>query len=82
MDLLAGTLSVSPIFSWRAKPFIAAYADKSFDLPGHHPVELAIVGFLKPYLLKAERDYREKNTWKLVYLDFDWKLNDRTGIRH
>lgn len=82
IDPLAGTLGVSPIFSWRAKPFIDAYADKSLDLPGRTPIELAVVGFLKPFLLKGEREYLEKNTWKLAYLDFDWKLNDRAGISH
>jgi hypothetical protein len=82
VDELAGTLSVSPIFSWRAKAFIDAYADKSLDMPGRTPIELAVVGFLKPFLLKSEREYLEKNTWKLAYLDFDWKLNDRAGIRH
>ena len=81
IDRMAGALSVSPIFSWRAKAFIAAYADKSLDLPGRTPIELAIVGFLKPYLLKSERDFLEKNTWKLVYRDYDWKLNDRVGLR-
>ena len=80
IDQMAGTLSVSPIFSWRGEAFIKAYADKSLDLPGRTPLELAIVGFLKPYLLKSERDFLEKNTWKLVYLDYDWKLNDRVGL--
>jgi hypothetical protein len=82
IDPLAGTLSVSPIFSWRAKAFIQTYAGKAFDLPGRTPIELAVVGFLTPYLLKAERAYLEKNSWKLAYLNFDWKLNDRAGMKH
>jgi len=82
IDELGGTLSVSPILSWRSKPFIDTYAGKSLDLPGRTPIELAIVGLIKPYLLPAEREFLEKNSWKLVYLDFDWKLNDRAGIRH
>jgi hypothetical protein len=82
IDQLQGTLSVSPIFSWRAQPFIDAYAGKSLDLPGRTPIELAIVGFLKPYLLKSESEYLAKNTFKLAYLPFDWRLNDRAGVRH
>jgi len=80
IDQMANTLSVSPIFSWRAQAFIDSYADKSLDLPGRTPLELAIVGFLKPYLLKSERDFLEKNTWKLVYTEYDWTLNDRVGL--
>jgi hypothetical protein len=82
VDQMAGTLGVSPIFSWRAKAFIDAYAGKSLDLPARTPIELAIVGFLKPYLLKSEQEFLAKNTWKLAYLDFDWQLNDRSGLRH
>ena len=82
VDQLTGTLNVSPIFSWREKAFVDAYKDKAMDMPGRTPVELAIVGVLQPYLLPAERDYLKKNSWKLAYLDFDWKLNDRAGIRH
>jgi hypothetical protein len=80
IDQMANTLSVSPIFSWRSQAFIDSYADKSLDLPGRTPLELAIVGFLKPYLLKSERDFLEKNTWKLVYTEYDWTLNDRVGL--
>jgi uncharacterized protein DUF547 len=82
VDPLGGTLSVSPILSWRDKAFVEAYAEKSMDLPGRTPLERAIVGFIQPYLLPAERDFLKKNTFKLAYLDFDWKLNDRTGSPH
>jgi uncharacterized protein DUF547 len=82
IDQFAGTLSVSPILSWREKAFVDAYKDKSMDLPGRTPIELAVVGMIQPYLLPIEREYLKKNTWKLAYLAFDWKLNDRAGIRH
>jgi Protein of unknown function, DUF547 len=82
IDKLAGTLSVSPILSWREKAFVGAYAARSMDLPGRTPLERAIVGFIEPYLLPSEREYLKQNTFKLAYLDFDWHLNDRTGVRH
>ena len=82
IDLLGGTLGVSPILSWRSNAFVDAYAGKSLDLPGRTPIELAVVGFIKPHLLAAEKEFLEKNAWKLAYLDFDWKLNDRAGVRH
>ncbi len=82
VDPLAGTLNVSSLFSWRERPFVEAYADKSIDLPGRTPLEHAIVGFIQPYLLPVERDFLQKNTFRLAYIDFDWALNDRAGIRH
>jgi Protein of unknown function, DUF547 len=82
VDPLNASLGVSPLFSWREKAFIDTYADKSPDLPGRTPLERAIVGFIEPYLLPAERQYLQKNTFKLAYMEFDWTLNDRAGIRH
>jgi hypothetical protein len=80
-DPLAGKVSVSPILSWRAPSFIAAYADKSFDLPKRTPIELAVIGFIRPHLLPPEAAFIEKNAFQLDYLEFDWRLNDLTGGR-
>jgi len=72
---------VSPILSWRGPAFIAAYSDKSFDLPKRTPLELAVAGFVRPYLVAPEEEFMKKNAWQLDYLDFDWRLNDLTGGR-
>jgi len=82
IDALAGKVSVSPILSWRSAQFIAAYAGTSLDLPKRTPIELAVVGFIRPRILPAEEEFLKKNTFQLTYLPFDWKLNDLTGQRH
>ena len=81
IDPLNGKVSVSPILSWRGPSFIAAYAGKSLELPKRTPIELAVIGFVRPFLLSAEEDFLKKNAWQLDYLDFDWRLNDLTGGR-
>jgi hypothetical protein len=81
VDQLNGKVNVSPIISWRSAAFIASYADKAFDLPKRTPIELAVVGFIRPHLLVAEEEFIKKNAWQLDYLDFDWRLNDLTGGR-
>lgn len=81
IDPLAGKVSVSPILSWQAKAFTAEYAGKSFDLPKRTPIELAVVGFIRPYLLEPEEEFIRKNAFQLDYLPFDWRLNDLTGGR-
>jgi hypothetical protein len=81
VDPLAGKVSVSPIVSWQGKAFIAEYAGKSFDLPKRTPIELAVIGFVRPYLLEPEEEFVKKNTFQLDYLPFDWRLNDLTGGR-
>jgi len=81
VEQLNGKVSVSPILSWRGPAFIAAYSDKSFDLPKRTPLELAVVGFVRPNLVGPEEEFLKKNAWQLDYLDFDWRLNDLTGGR-
>lgn len=82
VDRDAGKLNASPIFSWREKEFVAAYADKA---PGaftnRTPVERAILAFVEPKLLTIEREYLSQNAnkFRLAYEPFDWTLNDLTG---
>jgi hypothetical protein len=81
VDPLAGKVNVSPILSWQAKAFANEYAGKSFELPQRTPVELAVIGFIRPHLLPPEEDFIRKNTFQLEYQPFDWRLNDLTGGR-
>jgi len=81
VDALNGKVSISPILSWRAKEFIKEFSDDSFDLPKREPIELAVIGFLRPHLLEAEEEFIKKNTFQLTYETFDWRLNDLTGGR-
>jgi hypothetical protein len=81
VDTLAGKVSISPILSWRAPAFIKEYADDAFDLPKREPIELAVIGFLRPHLLDAEAEFIKTNTFQLTYEPFDWRLNDLTGGR-
>ena len=81
VNALNGTVSVSPVLSWRSAAFIKEYADDSFDLPKREPLERAVIGFLRPHLLPAEEEFIRKNTFQLTYEPFDWRLNDLTGGR-
>lgn len=81
VDSVAGRVSISPILSWRSQAFIAEYADDAFNLPKREPIELAVIGFLRPHLLDAEVEFIQKNAFQLTYLPFDWRLNDLTNGR-
>ncbi len=82
IDRAAGQVSVTPIVSWHDAEFIAAY-DKgaSGPLAERSPVERAIVAFLSPRLLPLEKEFLQKNEFKVTYHPFDWRLNDLTGGR-
>jgi hypothetical protein len=81
VDALNGKVSVNPILSWRSAEFIKKYAGEAFDLPKREPIELAVIGFLRPHLLDGEEEFIKKNTFQLTYEPFDWRLNDLTGGR-
>jgi hypothetical protein len=79
-DQSANVLRVSSIFSWRRSEFVDAYAEKATSsFGGRSPVERAVLAFIDPRMLNAERDFLKKNEFRMEYLPFDWSLNDLTG---
>jgi hypothetical protein len=80
IDRDADQVHASSIFSWREKDFVAAYADKALPVfADRSPIERAVIAYIYPKLLPAEKEMLAKNTFKLVYSPFDWTLNDLTG---
>jgi hypothetical protein len=75
-------VAVTPIVSWHEAEFVAAY-DKGAAGPfaQRSPIERAIVAFIAPHLLPLERDFVNRNEFRLVFQSFDWRLNDLTGGR-
>ena len=80
VDRLANKVVVTPIFSWREKEFVAAYADSAPPtFSTRSPVERAALAFVNPKLLTTEREFLEKNEFQIAFKTFDWTLNDLTG---
>ena len=80
IDRDSGKVGVSPIFSWREKEFAAAYGDKAPAVfASRSPIERAAIAFVLPRLLGTEKEFVGRNTFTVVYTDFDWTLNDLTG---
>ena len=74
-------LSVNPLFSWREDALHASrwpnrapaiYATRS-------PLERAVLALIDPLLVPSEAEFLRKNTFRMSFHDFDWKLNDLTG---
>ena len=73
-------VNISSIFSWRSEDFIAAYAETARDpFTSRSPIERAVLAFVEPKLLTIEKEYLEKNEFKVAFKPFDWSLNDLTG---
>jgi len=82
IDRGAGTVSVTSIVSWHEAEFVAAY-DKGASGPYEQrsPIERAIIAFIAPKVLPLEKELLEKNEFRVVFHNFDWRLNDLTGGR-
>jgi hypothetical protein len=80
IDRVANTVTINPIVGWHDAEFIAAYADAAAPIfSTRSPIERAILAFIEPNLLPTERDFLDKNEFKVSYHEFDWRLNDLTG---
>ncbi len=77
VDIANNALIVSPLFSWREAAFIASLADKARPVfAKRSPLERAVLGLIDPYLKGSETEFLEKNTFKMAFNEFDWRLND------
>lgn len=79
VDAPSGQLSVNPIFSWREAAFVKM-ADKAPDVyAARSALERAVLALIDPLLVPNESDFLKKNTFRMVFHEFDWTLNDLTG---
>jgi len=77
VDPAANMVSLSPIFSWREAVFteaLASRADPAFAQ--RSPLERAVLALITPHLSGPEAQFLPKNTFKMQFHDFDWRLND------
>ena len=79
VDRLAGQVLVSAVLGWRTDRFIELVG--STDGSGRSRIERAIVELISPALFPRERAFLDENTYRLIYYDFDWRLNDLSGGR-
>jgi hypothetical protein len=74
------TLSLSPLFSWREPAFVERYATSAPPaFASRSPLERAVVALIHPQLVRSEVDFLDENTFRMVFHEFDWRLNDLTG---
>jgi hypothetical protein len=80
IETTTGTLSVSPLFSWREAMFVDPLGTTELkDYPGRSPIERAVLRLIEPYLLPSEQEFLKQNSFRITYHTFDWRLNDLTG---
>lgn len=80
VDIQNERLSVNPLFSWREDIFIKGLADRApAAYASRSPLERAVLSLIDPLMVPSEAEFLRKNTFRMSFHDFDWKLNDLTG---
>ena len=80
VDIANERLSVNPLFSWREDIFTKALAARAPAIyASRSPLERAVLSLIDPLMVPSEAEFLRKNTFRMVFHDFDWKLNDLTG---
>jgi hypothetical protein len=80
VDIANERLSVSPLFSWREAVFAKTLANRApATYASRSPIERAVLALIDPLLVPNESEFLRKNTFRMTFHDFDWKLNDLTG---
>lgn len=80
VDIANERLSVNPMFSWREPVFTKSLSSRAPEAyAGRTPIERSVLALIDPLLVPNESEFLRKNTFRMVFHDFDWKLNDLTG---
>ena len=76
-DEAANIVSMSPLFSWREPFFVASFADKAPSVFAQRsPIERAVLALVHDHVTTPEKLFLEKNTFKMQFHEYDWRLND------
>ena len=76
VDQMADQITVTPVVSWHEQDFVAAYDNPQGPFASRSPIERAILAFVGPSLLPGEQEFVQKNTFKVVFGQYNWALND------
>jgi hypothetical protein len=79
-DTSGNLVQVSSIFSWQADQFVSAYAAEApAPFANRSPIERAVLAYVAPQMLTTEREFLDRDSFKMAFKPFDWTLNDLTG---
>jgi len=77
IDRSKGRVYLSPIFDWFGGDFVKTYGGNSTPKAGRSTEEKAVLNFIAAHLEANDRDYLSTANSSVVYLDYDWSLNEQ-----
>ena len=79
LDRQNGTLTVTPLFSWREPQLVGTFGGPGDKWMDRSPLERAVAAMAYPHLFQREREFLAQNTFRMAFGAYDWRLNDLTG---
>ncbi len=79
LDRQNGTLTVTPLFSWREPQLVGTFGGPGDKWMDRSPLERAVAAMAYPHLFQREREFLAQNTFRMAFGTYDWRLNDLTG---
>ncbi len=80
VDVANNALSVTPVFSWREDVFVQSAAGTAPNVYAtRSPLERAVLALIDPLVVPTEAAFLKQNQFRMVFHEFDWRLNDLTG---
>lgn len=75
IDRTGGYIYMSSIFKWFGEDFIRTFGTDKFR--GRGATERAVLHFVSRYVTDGDKKFLEFGDYRIVYLAYDWTLNDR-----
>ncbi len=76
IDLAKEEISISKIFKWFGEDFVEQFGGTQL-FADRSEKDRSVLNLIRTYLEdKRNREFLEKNQFKMKYLKYDWSLND------
>ncbi|RPH64186.1 MAG: DUF547 domain-containing protein [Acidobacteria bacterium] len=79
VDTTTNRIAVTSVVGWHEGEFVTNYGNSGKRFTSRSPVERAVLAFIEPNLFATEREFLDKDQFRVTYSDFNWELNDLTG---
>ncbi len=76
VDKKAKKVYLSKIFQWFGKDFVKIYKPAQ-GFTGYGETQRSVLNFVSKYISPEDAKYLRTGKYKLVYLDYDWTLNEQ-----
>jgi len=77
VDIPGDRLVVSPIMGWRDEAFVKSFGPIAAGRwATRSPIERAIAAMVYPHLFNREQQLLDRDTYRMEYGEFDWRLNE------